>query len=293
MKKELGIIASTICVLLAASCSANNAQSTNTAATVSAAAETIESAVTSTEVTEDTTTTTTTAETTTTTTTTTTAATTTTTVTTEEPFVVETVIIAGEQYQTDVLELDLSGKHLTDDDLTNLAKCKKLVSLNLYDVSIDSDYMDRTESFVFLENFTDLEKLTLPAAVDFDYVKDLTNLQYLRITSTEMVMFSYNLNNLRNLKSLKELDLGGMNDYGLMTAMMGDGTDLSVFKRLENLEVLSIYDGYFSPYETEKQIEVFCSLKSLKKLYVGNMSEANKQKIQEALPDCVIGKYEF
>ena len=290
MKKELGIIASTIFVLLEASCSANNAQSANTAATVSVAAEASESAVTSTEVTEDTTTTTTTTETTTT-TTTTTAATTTTTVTTEEPFIVETVTIAGDQYQTDVLELDLSSKTLSDQDIENLAKCKKLVSLNMKWAYISTDVDDYfsamssiDQKFSFLSELKDLKKLVIPFGVTFKNITNLTGLEYLGITSAEMAMSNLSLNDLRNLVNIKELDLGGLNMFD---------PDISVLKKMNNLETLIFYDAYFNPYEGEKQIEVLCSLSSLKKLYIGDMSAENIQKIQEALPDCVIARDEY
>ena len=293
MKKRIGILVSMVCVLFAASCSDTNAQSTNTAATVSTSAETSESIATSTDVNEDATTTTTTATTTTTTTaatttTTTTAATTTTTVTTEEPFVVETVTIAGNQYQTDVLELDLSWKTLSDQDIENLAKCKKLVSLNMewgYVSTDGDDYYSAMSSidqkFSFLSELKDLKKLAIPYGVTFKNITDLTQLEYLGITSAEMTMSNLNLNDLRKLENLRELDLGGLNMFN---------PDISVLKKMKNLETLIFYDAYFNPYEGEEQIDVLCSLKSLKKLYIGDMSAENIQKIQQALPDCVIAR---
>lgn len=297
MKKGTRLLTSIACILLAAGCSADSPQTESVTSTVSVSAEASEPIETSTKATEETTTTTVVTTTTTTTTTavTTTTTTTTTTVTTETPFILETVTIAGEQYQTDVLELDLSWKSLSNSDVENLAKCRKLVSLNLYGVTISNDgengystmsdfYSMMEEKFGFLSEFKDLKSLVIPFGVSFKSIKNQTGLEHLGITSAEMALSNLDLDDLSKLVNLREIDLGGVNMFN---------PDLTVLKNMPNLEKLVIYDAYFNPYEGDDQMEVLCSLISLKNLYVGDMSDENIQKIQEALPKCVIKRDDF
>ena len=211
--------------------------------------------------------------------TTTTPATTTTTTTTaiitEPPFVVEDVMIAGEMYSTDITEIDLSHKRLSDEDLNNLAKCKKLISLNLYRAESESFNM-WSSPFDFISEMTELEILYLPMEADFDVVRSLKNLTFLKTTPMEMLYSDFDLSCLRGHDELRELYLPECHCSSIET-----------LKDLKSLERLEIYE-YTGSCINDSNIDVFTSMTNLKELYIGSGSDEYMQKLKEALSGCEV-----
>ena len=206
---------------------------------------------------------------------------TTTTSTTEEPFVVETVVINGVEYQTDITELDLSWQGiLTEDDLENIAKCKKLVSLDMKYVECHDENGNSVSDYSFISKMRDLERLALPLACDFSVVKGLNNLKYLCATSPEMIHFGFDLDDLRGLDNLEELDVGGCNCYNIEALIS-----------LKNLKILSIYGPFSESLIHEDNINIFTSLTQLEELYIGDGVDQYSEVLAESLSGCVIERY--
>ena len=91
---------------------------------------------------------------------------------------VPTVTIAGEEYPVNLEELDLSGKSLTDSDLTNLEQMTGLKSLNL-------EKNPDISNLTVLAGLTALEELELPSPSQISDLSPLSGLTGL--TSLSMV----------------------------------------------------------------------------------------------------------
>ena len=180
------------------------------------------------------------------------------------------VTIAGQEYSTAEMELDLSGMGLTDADLVNLGQMENLVSLNLLG---NSEISDLTP----LAGLTKLESLTLPspsAIQDLSPLSGLTNLRELDMSGdwgettpfTEVKDFSP-LSGLTNLTQLK-LTVTGLEDLSFLSGLsqltelrlVGSVTakDLTALSGLTNLRELKIHtDGLasFQGMENLTQLE--------------------------------------
>ena len=178
--------------------------------------------------------------------------------------------IAGQEYSTAEMELDLSGMGLTDADLVNLGQMENLVSLNLLG---NSEISDLTP----LAGLTKLESLTLPspsAIQDLSPLSGLTNLRELDMSGdwgeatpfTEVKDLSP-LSGLTNLTQLK-LTVTGLEDLSFLSGLsqlmelrlVGSVTakDLTALSGLTNLRELKIHtDGLasFQGMENLTQLE--------------------------------------
>ena len=180
------------------------------------------------------------------------------------------VTIAGQEYSTAEMELDLSGMGLTDADLVNLGQMENLLSLNLLG---NSEISDLTP----LASLTKLESMTLPspsAIQDLSPLSGLTNLRELDMSGdwgeatpfTEVKDFSP-LSGLTNLTQLK-LTVTGLEDLSFLSGLsqltelrlVGSVTakDLTALSGLTNLRELKIHtDGLasFQGMENLTQLE--------------------------------------
>ena len=180
------------------------------------------------------------------------------------------VTIAGQEYSTAEMELDLSGMGLTDADLVNLGQMENLLSLNLLG---NSEISDLTP----LAGLTKLESMTLPspsAIQDLSPLSGLTNLRELDMSGdwgeatpfTEVKDFSP-LSGLTNLTQLK-LTVTGLEDLSFLSGLsqltelrlVGSVTakDLTALSGLTNLRELKIHtDGLasFQGMENLTQLE--------------------------------------
>ena len=167
---------------------------------------------------------------------------------------VPTVAIAGEEYPVNLEELDLSGKSLTDSDLTNLEQMTGLKSLNL-------EKNPDISNLTVLAGLTALEELELPSP---SQIRDLSPLSGLTgLTSLSMVeswgksqqplSLIQDYSPLAGLTGLKELSLSVINlsDFSFLDGMKGLETlrlvgsvvteDLTYFGKFTNLKELRIY----------------------------------------------------
>ena len=171
---------------------------------------------------------------------------------------VPSITIQGQEYSTDLTELDLSGMGLTDTDIEPLRYMVNLEILNLNDNNLsdlspladlhrliglriggyNSDIADLSP----LEGLTSLEDLALPPnskIQDLSPLSGLTSLQYLFMEGTwgsDPVSYIQDLSPLSNLTQLTEISL-----------VVADGTDISPLKKLTNLQRLALNGKLTTP----------------------------------------------
>ena len=171
---------------------------------------------------------------------------------------VPSITIQGQEYSTDLTELDLSGMGLSDADIEPLRYMVNLEVLNLNDNNLSdlSPLADLHRLVVLriggynadiadlspLENLTALEDLALPPnskIQDLSPLSGLTSLQYLFMEGTwgnDPVSYIQDLSPLSNLTQLTEISLS-----------VADGTDISPLKTLTNLKELSLNGELTTP----------------------------------------------
>ena len=192
---------------------------------------------------------------------------------------VPTVMIAGEEYPVNLEELDLSGKNLTDSDLTNLKQMTSLKALNLEGNSTLSDLTS-------LSGLTSLEHLELPSPSqisDLSPLSSLTGLSYLSMVESwgnqQPVSLIQDYSPLAGLTGLKELSLSvtNLSDFSFLKGMK----DLETLRLLGNVaaEDLTFAEGF----SNLKELRVFASslgsvkgvegLKNLEYLRISDESE--------------------
>ncbi len=192
---------------------------------------------------------------------------------------VSTVMIAGEGYPSNLEELDLTGKNLTDGDLANLGQMMGLKSLNLEGNPEISD-------LTVLSGLTSLEHLELPSPSQISGLaplSGLTGLTSLSIAesygSQQPVSQIQDYSPLAGLAGLKELSLSitNINDFSFLEGMkeletlrlMGTAVagDLTFAEGLTNLKELRMVAGSLG---SVKGIE---GLYNLEYLHISDESE--------------------
>ena len=171
---------------------------------------------------------------------------------------VPSITIQGQEYSTDLIELDLSGMGLTDADIEPLQYMVNLEVLNLNDNNLSDlsplaglhrlitlrigGYNPDIADLSPLENLTLLEDLALPPnskIQDLSPLSGLTSLQYLFMEGTwgnNPVSYIQDLSPLSNLTQLTEISL-----------IVADGTDISPLRTLTNLETLTLNGDLMTP----------------------------------------------
>ncbi len=181
----------------------------------------------------------------------------------DEDSVVEELSLGGMSFKSDVTELDLSSRNLTD--ISVLAKCTKLTKLDLRDNQISN--LDA------LSGLASLDWLCLwnNEVEDVAALLPLSGLRYLDLDGNNVT----NLAPLRSLEKLEELWLSD-NDPKNLNAL----TALTELKRL----------GLKSIDLTEEDVGVLCQLTSLKELVLEKNEIAADwlDSLERALPECTI-----
>ena len=166
-----------------------------------------------------------------------------------------TVLIAGEEYPSNLEELDLTGKGLSDGDLASLGQMTELKSLNLEG---NPEISDLTP----LSGLTNLEHLELPSSSQISDLSPLSGLTSLTSLSTmestgsqQPVSQIQDYSPLAGLTGLKELSLSVTNisDFSFLEGMkeletlrlMGSMVtgNLTFAKGLTNLKELRVVAG--------------------------------------------------
>lgn len=183
----------------------------------------------------------------------------------------KTVAIAGEKYETTITELSLSDKKLTETDLKNIGKLKKLKTLWLTSCEL--------KSLSFLKNLTKLEDLGLfwnSEITSLSPLKNLKKLKTLNLNKTGVKSLS-SLKNLTNLKKLSVVEenisnlaplkkLTKLEELYLETPSV---TDASSIKYLTNLKSLTLFGNNLSKFPSLKK------LTKLEELHLYNLSLAD------------------
>lgn len=181
----------------------------------------------------------------------------------------EDLSLGGLEFRSDVTELDLSGRHITD--LTVLAKCGDLQRLDLHDNLIDDISM-----------LTQLQKL------------EALNLRGNQVTDLMPLM---------SLTGLRELDVGGNRvedlsalDYlGRLEDLSLDGNPVRRFDSLYRLDRLTRLDLRETGLEDE-DLRALYGLSALRELALNGNPELSVpalEALQEALPDCTVAHDEL
>ncbi len=187
----------------------------------------------------------------------------------------KTVTIAGEKFETTITDLSLSDKKLTETDLKNIGKLKKLKTLWLTSCEL--------KSLSFLKNLTKLENLGLfwnSGITSFSPLKDLKNLKTLNLSQTGIKSLS-SLKNLTNLKKLSIADSLTENNISSIAPLKNltkldelyldtpSITDASSLKYLTNLKSLTLFGNNLSKLPSLKK------LTKLEELHLYNFSLAD------------------
>ena len=181
----------------------------------------------------------------------------------DEDAVVEELTLGGVTFKSDVTELELGGKGITD--ISVLAKCKRLTKLDLRDNKISN--LDA------LSGLAQLDWLCLwnNEVEDVAALLPLSAMRYLDLDGNKVT----NLAPLRSLENLEELWLSG-NDPKNINAL----GELTQLKRL----------GLKSVELTEEDVEVLCRITSLRELAIEKNEIAAEwlDSLERALPECTI-----
>jgi len=182
----------------------------------------------------------------------------------EEEEIPATITIKGVEYSTDLTELELWNKGLTNEDIEPLKYMTNLTSLilggnEISDISALSGVINLTELHIhnnqisdisILSNLTNLTTLSIHnnSIRDINVLNSLINLTILNVSCNDI-----NINVLSDLTNLFALTL------------MGDGlSDISALSSLINLKVLSIH------YSEVSDISVLSNLTDLMALELSN-----------------------
>ena len=181
----------------------------------------------------------------------------------DEESVVEELSLGGVDFKSDVTELDLGGKNLTD--ISVLAKCTKLTKLDLRD--------NKIRNLDALSGLAKLDWLCLwnNEVEDIAALLPLSELRYLDLDGNKVT----NLAPLRSLENLEELWLSS-----------NDPRNLNALSSLTQLRRL----GLKSIELTEEDVEVLCQLTSLKELAIEKNEIAADwlDTLERSLPECTI-----
>ncbi len=157
---------------------------------------------------------------------------------------VEELTLGGVTFMSDVTELDLSGKNITD--ISILAKCTNLQKLDLRDNKISdiTPLMDLSElSWLCIWNNDVEDILPLMGLAKLEYldadgneIEDITAVSAL--TSLRELWLSYNdIDSFEPLEKLTQLERLGLKGTGL------EDSDLASLKKLKNLTELALEDN--------------------------------------------------
>ncbi len=181
----------------------------------------------------------------------------------DEDSVVEELSLGGVDFKSDVTELELGGRGITD--ISVLARCTKLTKLDLRDNDISN--LDA------LSGLAQLDWLCLwnNKVEDVAALLPLSSLRYLDLDGNKVT----NLAPLRSLENLEELWLSG-----------NDPKNINALSALTQLRRL----GLKSVDLTEEDVEVLCRLTSLKELAIEKNEIAAEwlDSLERALPECSI-----
>ncbi len=195
------------------------------------------------------------------------------------------ITIKGERYSTSLTELDLSDKDLTNEDIKELYKMKKLTILdlsfnNISDISTLSG-LSNLISLVLNEN----------QISDIGALSGLTNLEFLCLGNNQISDISA-LSELTNLNLLEFSDnqisdisaLSGLTNLELLRLGNNQISDINALSGLNNLTDLSLIQNQIS------DISVLSGLTNLTNLYLdfNKISESDIEALKKSLPNCEI-----
>ena len=163
-----------------------------------------------------------------------------------------TVNIGGEEYSTALEELDLSGKNLTDADLTNLSQMSSLKFLDLRDNPITD--LSPIAGLTELEEFA----VTCDQIGDLSPLSGLVNLEILRLAGDESGVGKFtDLTPLRGLTNLRTLHLPA-----------NGPTSLDGLEDMTQLTDLALISGSSSNIATVQNIDALAGLTEMKELHL-------------------------
>ena len=163
-----------------------------------------------------------------------------------------TVTIGGEEYSTALEELDLSGKNLTDADLTNLSQMSSLKFLDLRDNPITD--LSPIAGLTELEEFA----VTCDQIGDLSPLSGLVNLEILRLAGDESGVGKFtDLTPLRGLTNLRTLHLPA-----------NGPTSLDGLEDMTQLTDLALISGSSSNIATVQNIDALAGLTEMKELHL-------------------------
>ena len=173
------------------------------------------------------------------------------------------IVIKGERYSTDLTELDLLGKDLTDEDIKDIYKMKKLTKLTL-----NSNQISDLSVISSLTNLTYLD-LLCNQITDISEISNLTNL-------TELYLGENQISDISALSELTNLTILYLGDNQI--------SDISGLSKLTNLTWLALYDNQIS------DISALSGLTNLKEIYLSNnlITREDALTLKTALPNCDI-----
>ena len=163
-----------------------------------------------------------------------------------------TVNIGGEEYSTALTELDLSGKNLTDADLTNLSQMSSLKFLDLRDNPITD--LSPIAGLTELEEFA----VTCDQIGDLSPLSGLVNLEILRLAGDESGVGKFtDLTPLLGLTNLRTLHLPA-----------NGPTSLDGLEDMTQLTDLALISGSSSNIATVQNIDALAGLTEMKELHL-------------------------
>ena len=163
-----------------------------------------------------------------------------------------TVTIGGEEYSTALEELDLSGKNLTDADLTDLSQMSSLKFLDLRDNPITD--LSPIAGLTELEEFA----VTCDQIGDLSPLSGLVNLEILRLAGDESGVGKFtDLTPLRGLTNLRTLHLPA-----------NGPTSLDGLEDMTQLTDLALISGSSSNIATVQNIDALAGLTEMKELHL-------------------------
>ena len=179
------------------------------------------------------------------------------------------VKLGGKTFKSDVKELDLSGREITD--ISVLSVCTKLTKLNLSGNSISD-----ISALVDIPNLKSLD-LSDNNISDIGPLMSMTGLEYLNLANNRISSASA----LADLKNLSELQLGGNTLKGI-----------KALAKLTGLKTL----GLDNTGLTDTALSNLYGLKNLKKLNIENnpeLSENAVSELEKKLGGCTVRCSEF
>ncbi len=213
---------------------------------------------------------------------------------------VPSITIQGTEYSTDLMQLELNGLGLTDEDILDLKYMINLRYLNLD----DNDLTDLSP----VSGLTDLEQLSVnnnPNLTDLSPVAGLTDLEQINVMNNPDLTDLSPLAGLTGLRNV-HFDSSLVTDYSFMAGMtkleyvylfdIQEGTDLSALSGLTNVKTIVIdrnnfiSDLSFLSGMTGLQslsLQVSPSLEELDLSFAANMTELTRLEIYNYNQDTV------